>query len=96
MTHSWCAWNERCGASGCSRRTTSWTRAFATYAPDALLAQVGQPLLDRLKADHEEGALRFATSLLELRLLAHARGWDAGADRWSCWAARRAGNGRWS
>jgi len=50
--------------------------AFATYAPDALLAQVGQPLLDRLQADHDDGALRFATSLLELRLLAHARGWE--------------------
>ena len=50
--------------------------AFATYAPEALLAQVGQPLLDRLEAQHEVGALRFATSLLELRLLAHARGWE--------------------
>ena len=50
--------------------------AFATYAPDALLAQVGQPLLDRLEAKHDDGALRFATSLLELRLLAHARGWE--------------------
>ncbi|MDA0171626.1 hypothetical protein OJ998_21175 [Solirubrobacter taibaiensis] len=50
--------------------------AFATYAPDALLTQVGQPLLDRLEAKQDDGALRFATSLLELRLLAHGRGWE--------------------
>jgi hypothetical protein len=50
--------------------------AFATHAPDALLQQVGRPLLDRLEAVHDDGALRFATSLLELRLLAHARGWE--------------------
>ena len=50
--------------------------AFATYAPDALLAQVGQPLLDRLQAKPDDGALRFATSLLDSRLLAHARGWE--------------------
>jgi hypothetical protein len=50
--------------------------AFATYPPDALLVQVGQPLLDRLEAKHDLGALRFATSLLELRLLAHGRGWE--------------------
>lgn len=50
--------------------------AFATHAPDVLLAQVGRPLLARLEEAHDEGALRFATSLLELRLLAHARGWE--------------------
>lgn len=50
--------------------------AFATHAPDVLLAQVGRPLLTRLEEAHDDGALRFATSLLELRLLAHARGWE--------------------
>ena len=41
-----------------------------------LLAHVGRPLLGRLEAAGDDGALRFATSLLELRLLAHARGWE--------------------
>jgi hypothetical protein len=50
--------------------------AFATHAPDALLRQVGRPLLDRLEQAQDDAALRFATSLLELRLLAHARGWE--------------------
>jgi hypothetical protein len=47
--------------------------AFAAHAPEALLKQVGHPLLERLD---DPAARRFATSLLELRLLAHARGWD--------------------
>lgn len=47
--------------------------AFATVAAEALLREIGRPLLTRLKDPAE---IRFATSLLELRLLAQARGWD--------------------
>ena len=47
--------------------------AFAAHAPELLVRDVGRPLLDRLD---DPAATRFATSLLELRLLAHARGWE--------------------
>lgn len=47
--------------------------AFAAHPPEALFNEVGRPLLQRLE---DPGARRFATSLFELRLLAHARGWE--------------------
>ena len=47
--------------------------AFAAHPPELLVRDVGRPLLDRLD---DPAATRFATSLLELRLLAHARGWE--------------------
>lgn len=47
--------------------------AFATVAAEALLREIGRPLLTRLQDPAE---IRFATSLLELRLLAQARGWE--------------------
>lgn len=47
--------------------------AFATVPPEAFLRDVGRPLLARLD---DAAELRFATSLLELRLLAQAQGWE--------------------
>ncbi len=47
--------------------------AFAAHPPELLVRDVGRPLLDRLD---DPAATRFATSLLELRLLAYARGWE--------------------
>jgi hypothetical protein len=47
--------------------------AFAAVAPEAILKEVGRPLLQRLE---DPAAARFASSLLEQRLLAHARGWE--------------------
>lgn len=47
--------------------------AFASVAADAFLRDVGQPLLERIEDPAER---RFALSLLELRLLAQAQGWE--------------------
>ena len=47
--------------------------AFAAHPPETLVKDVGKPLLQRLE---DPAAHRFATSLLELRLLAHAQGWE--------------------
>src|SRR5829696_8411511 len=47
--------------------------AFAAHPPEAVLREVGHPLLRRLE---DPAGRRLATSLLELRLLAQARGWD--------------------
>jgi hypothetical protein len=47
--------------------------AFASVPPETFLRDVGRPLLERLDDPAE---LRFATSLLELRLLAQAQGWE--------------------
>jgi len=47
--------------------------AFASVPPEAFLRDVGRPLLDRLD---DAAEVRFATSLLELRLLAQAQGWE--------------------
>jgi hypothetical protein len=46
---------------------------FAAHPPETILKEIGRPLLQRLD---DPAAARFATSLLELRLLAHARGWE--------------------
>jgi hypothetical protein len=46
---------------------------FAAHAPESIVKDIGRPLLQRLD---DPAAARFATSLLELRLLAHARGWE--------------------
>ncbi len=40
---------------------------------EALLRELGRPLLARLD---DAAEIRFATSLLELRLLAQGRGWE--------------------
>jgi len=47
--------------------------AFASVPPEAFLRDVGRPLLARLD---DAAEVRFATSLLELRLLAQAQGWE--------------------
>lgn len=47
--------------------------AFASMPAEAFLREVGRPLLARLDDAAER---RFATSLLELRLLAQAQGWE--------------------
>src|SRR3954447_999758 len=47
--------------------------AFAAYPAEEIVRRVGRPLLQRLD---DPAAHQFASSLLELRLLAHARGWE--------------------
>ncbi|MDA0183445.1 hypothetical protein OJ997_24260 [Solirubrobacter phytolaccae] len=47
--------------------------AFASVPPEAFVRDVGRPLLMRLD---DAAELRFARSLLELRLLAQAQGWE--------------------
>jgi hypothetical protein len=47
--------------------------AFASVPPEAFLREVGRPLLARIDDTAER---RFATSLLELRLLSQAQGWE--------------------
>ena len=47
--------------------------AFASVPPEAFLRDIGRPLLARLD---DAAEVRFATSLLELRLLAQAQGWE--------------------
>src|SRR3954447_2696303 len=47
--------------------------AFAAYPAEEIVHRVGRPLLQRLD---DPAAHQFASSLLELRLLAHARGWE--------------------
>ena len=49
---------------------------LATQAPVAVVRDVAHPLLERLQAQGDPGTVRFATSLFEVRLLAHGRGWE--------------------
>jgi hypothetical protein len=51
--------------------------ALTALPPPVIVREVVGPILDRLKREGEDGAARFATSLVEVRLLAQARGWEA-------------------
>lgn len=50
--------------------------ALSTSPPDALVRDVIRPLFRRLQDRADPAAIRFAASLLEVRMLAHARGWE--------------------
>jgi hypothetical protein len=50
---------------------------LSSYAPEVVMRDVIAPLLEHLERDGREAAARFAASLLEVRLLAQGRGWDA-------------------
>jgi hypothetical protein len=51
--------------------------ALSSRPPERVLRDVVDPLLRRLRARGDPGATRFATSLIEVRLLFHARGWES-------------------
>src|SRR5690349_12458864 len=50
---------------------------LASHPPTVVVRDVADPLLIRLaERGDDPGAVRFATSLFEVRLLAHGRGWE--------------------
>jgi hypothetical protein len=51
--------------------------ALTALPPPVLVREVVGPVLRRLHGDGEEGAARFAASLVEVRLLAQGRGWES-------------------
>jgi hypothetical protein len=53
--------------------------ALTALPPPVLVRDVVGPLLGRLQRDGEDAAARFAASLVEVRLLAQGRGWQAGS-----------------
>jgi hypothetical protein len=50
--------------------------ALGASPPDVVARDLILPLFERLEAAGDPGAIRFASSLFEIRLLAQARGWD--------------------
>jgi hypothetical protein len=53
--------------------------ALTALPPTVLVRRVVRPLLARLRRDGDDAAARFAASLVEVRLLAQGRGWQAGS-----------------
>jgi MerR family transcriptional regulator, light-induced transcriptional regulator len=53
--------------------------ALMALPPTVLVRRVVGPLLGRLQRDGDDAAARFAASLVEVRLLAHGRGWQSGS-----------------
>jgi hypothetical protein len=51
--------------------------ALTSLPPPAVLGDVVEPLLRRLEEQGDPGAVHFATSIIEVRLLGHARGWES-------------------
>jgi hypothetical protein len=53
--------------------------ALTALPPTVLVRRVVGPLLGRLQRDGDDAAARFGASLVEVRLLAHGRGWQSGS-----------------
>jgi hypothetical protein len=52
--------------------------AFATLPADVVARDLALPVYERVEQDGDPGVLRFAASILEIRLLVQARGWERG------------------